>query len=118
MKRAGRPPVRSSAFTAQSQAPEELLRVWRAGDLDALDDVVRELRKRYPELYARILADRTRAWVAPLAERLKQDTPMLVVVGAAHLPGADGLLALLKAEGLEAKPVTAVQPAAPAVSPE
>ena len=105
--------------TSRSQDPEELLRVWRAGDLDALDDVVRDMRKRYPELYARILADRTRAWVAPLAERLTQDVPMLVVVGAAHLPGTDGLLALLKARGLEARPVTAVpEVPGPAVSPE
>ena len=104
--------------TTSSQTPAELLRVWREGDLAALDEVVRDLRKRYPELHARILADRNRAWIAPLVERLGQDTPMLVVVGAAHLPGADGLLALLKAQGFEAKPVTAVEAAAPAVSPE
>jgi uncharacterized protein YbaP (TraB family) len=105
--------------TTQSQTPAELLRMWREGDLAALEQVVRDLRKRYPDLYARILADRTRAWVAPLAERLGQDTPMLVVVGAAHLPGADGLIALLKEQGFEAKPVTAVAEAAgPSVSPE
>jgi uncharacterized protein YbaP (TraB family) len=75
--------------------------------------VVRDLRKRYPELYARILADRNRAWVAPVGERLKQDAPALVIVGAAHLPGPDGLLALLREQGFEAKPVTAAVEAAP-----
>lgn len=94
--------------TYQSQTPAELLRMWRDGDVAALEHVVRELRKRYPELYARILADRSRAWAAPLAERMKHEVPMLVVVGAAHLPGPDGLIALLKARGLEAAPVTAV----------
>ncbi|MGQ0586756.1 MAG: TraB/GumN family protein [Gammaproteobacteria bacterium] len=104
--------------TTESQAPDELYRMWRSGDLAALDEVVKDLRRRYPKLYARILADRNRAWAGPLAERLKQDVPLLVVVGAAHLPGADGLLALLKARGLDAQPVTAVMEAAPPVSPE
>jgi uncharacterized protein YbaP (TraB family) len=103
--------------TYESQTPEELLALWRAGDLAELERVVRDLRKRYPELYARILADRNRAWVAPIGERLKQDAPSLVIVGAAHLPGADGLLALLKEQGFEAKPVTAVVETAP-VNPE
>jgi uncharacterized protein YbaP (TraB family) len=103
--------------TVQSQTPEALYRMWRSGDVDTLEEAIRDLRKRYPDLYARILADRNRAWLAPVAERLRQDVPALVVVGAAHLPGADGLLALLKAQGFEASPVSAVA-GTPAVSPE
>lgn len=99
--------------TYESQTPAELLRMWRAGDVAALEQVVRELRKRYPELYARILAERSRAWAAPLAERMKHAVPMMVIVGAAHLPGPDGLLALLRARGLEAMPVPAVAAPAP-----
>ncbi|MGH8442161.1 MAG: TraB/GumN family protein [Nevskiaceae bacterium] len=98
--------------TYESQTPEELYRMWRTGDLVALGRLVGDLRRQYPKLYARILADRTRAWAGPLAERMKQDVPLLVVVGAAHLPGADGLLVLLKARGLDPQPVTAA-PEAP-----
>lgn len=101
----------------ESQAPAELLRVWRSGDVAALEQMLRDLRRRYPELYARILAERNRAWVAPLAERMRQGEPLLVVVGAAHLPGPDGLIALLKARGLEAKPVTAMMETLPAEAP-
>ena len=93
--------------TYESQTPEELYRMWREGDVALLTRVIERLRKSYPKLYARILADRTRAWADPLAQRLKQDVPTLVIVGAAHLPGPDGLLALLKARGLEPTPVTA-----------
>jgi len=103
--------------TYESQTPDELHRMWRTGDVVALEQLIRDMRRRYPKLYARILADRTRAWAAPLADRMKQDVPLLVVVGAAHLPGPDGLLVLLKARGLEAKPVVATEPVK-AVSPE
>jgi hypothetical protein len=54
----------------------------------------------------------------PRGSRLHElSRPALVVVGAAHLPGADGLLALLKAQGFEASPVSAVA-GTPAGSPE
>ena len=92
--------------SAESQAPEELYRIWRSGDVAALERVIREMRQRYPELYARILAQRTRAWAGSLAGRMNQNVPLLVIVGAAHLPGPDGLLTLLKARGFEVKPVT------------
>lgn len=100
--------------TYESQSPEELHRLWRTGDVATLEQVTRDLRKRYPELYSRILSARTKNWVAPLAERMNGEVPLLVIVGAAHLIGGDGLLAQLKARGLEAKPVTA----APAPPPD
>lgn len=101
----------------QSQTPEELHRLWRSGDVDRMEELVREMRKRYPELYARILADRNRAWIAPLEAHLRLETPVMIVVGAAHLPGPDGLLPLLKERGFDVKPVTPVAEPAPAVSP-
>ena len=94
--------------TYESQTPEVLYRMWREGDVAQLAKVVERLRRSYPKLYARLLADRTRHWAGPLAERMNQEVPTLVIVGAAHLPGPDGLLALLKARGLEPAPVTAV----------
>lgn len=101
----------------ESQSPAELLRVWRDGDVAALEQVLRDLRRRYPELYARIVADRNRAWIAPMVERMRQGEPLLVVVGAAHLPGPDGLIALLKARGLEVTPVTGKAETPPAEAP-
>jgi hypothetical protein len=92
--------------TYESQTPEELHRMWRTGDVAALERVVKDMRKRYPELYARILAERSRTWAAILALRMKQEEPLLVIVGAAHLVGPDGLLGLLKSRGLDARPVS------------
>ncbi len=94
--------------TYESQTPEELYRMWRSGDLALLAQVVEDMRRDYPKLYARILADRNKAWVTPLGDYFGQQVPVMVIVGAAHLPGPHGLLALLKARGFELKPVTAV----------
>ena len=94
--------------TYSAQTPDELHRIWRTGDAATLDRLMKDLRKSYPELYARLLSERNRSWLPVLASRLKADTPQLVIVGAAHFVGADGLLALLKADGIEAKPASGV----------
>lgn len=92
--------------TTTSQSPEELHRMWRSGDLAALEKRVQQLRKQYPEVHARLLGDRNRAWLPKLIEHLSDGEPKLVIVGAAHFAGADGLLALLKARGLNPQPVS------------
>lgn len=92
-------------LTSESQDPAELLRMWQADDVAELDKMLADLRKRYPAIYSRLLADRNRAWMSELAALLGEETPQLVIVGAAHLPGPDGLIALLKARGLKVQPV-------------
>lgn len=92
--------------TTTSQSPAELHRMWRSGDLAALEKLVRQLRKQHPEVHARLLADRNRAWLPKLIEHLSGAESKLVIVGAAHFVGADGLLALLKAQGLNPQPVS------------
>jgi uncharacterized protein len=93
--------------TYSSQTPGELHRIWRTGDVATLDRLIKDMRQRYPELNARLLAERNRSWLPVLAARLKGDVPQLVIVGAAHFVGPEGLLALLKAQGIEAKPASA-----------
>lgn len=76
--------------------------LWRAGDAEALfAQTGGEMKAKYPQLYARLNSDRNRAWIPELRKRLdgasQDDT--LVVVGAMHLLGEDGLVAALKAKG-------------------
>lgn len=99
--------------TYSAQAPQELYRIWRAGDVATLDRLMKDMRQRYPDLNQLLLVARNRAWLPRLTEAFKGDVPHLVVVGAAHLVGPDGLLALLKAQGLEPRPADSVigQPA-------
>lgn len=92
-------------MSAGSQDPAELLRLWQEADVPALEKMLRDLRQQHPAIHARMLTDRNRAWVPELLTLFAGAEPQLVIVGAAHLPGPDGLLVLLKARGLTVSPV-------------
>lgn len=75
---------------------------WRRGDADALwTGMGQEMRREFPALYRRINVARNDAWVATLQQRLQKDgrDDTLVVVGALHLLGEDGVVEKLRAKG-------------------
>lgn len=82
---------------------DELYAAWRAGDLRALDALLLEGYREMPRLYADLVERRNRNWIAPINALLEQDGDTLVVVGALHLVGEQGVVAMLEREGL--KPV-------------
>ena len=87
---------------AGSQHIIALHTAWRRGDADRLlEDSVNSMRDDYPRLYRVINVDRNRAWLPQLEARLQQPgrESSLVVVGAMHLLGGDGLLAMLERAG-------------------
>lgn len=78
--------------------------LWRSGDGQALYAATgAEMKAEYPALYQRINVDRNRAWLPRLAGMLddSDSDDTLVVVGALHLLGDDGVLAMLKAKGYQ-----------------
>ena len=79
--------------------PGRLTRAWLAGDIDRLIDPASSALLADPELRHVLLARRNAEWAPFLARLLRQDERVLVAVGAGHLPGPDGLAALLEAEG-------------------
>ncbi|PBJ83442.1 hypothetical protein CMZ84_02700 [Lysobacteraceae bacterium NML93-0399] len=73
---------------------------WRAGDADRLwQDMGVEMHARFPALYARINTERNNAWLPKLEQMLQQPGDILVVVGALHLIGPDGVVEKLGAKG-------------------
>jgi uncharacterized protein YbaP (TraB family) len=73
---------------------------WARGDTAVLERLLLEPFRESPQVYARLLVDRNRAWVAPVVACAKKAAPCFVVVGTAHLLGPDSLVALLRARGL------------------
>ena len=81
---------------------EDLHRAWREGDAGTLwKGMAADMKRQYPQLYRHINVERNDAWVPKLAQRLQapgtDDT--LVVVGALHLLGSDGVVEKLRARG-------------------
>lgn len=72
---------------------------WKAGDVPSLEREVLTDLKAEPQMYQRLLVDRNRLWLPRIESLFSRPRPSFVVVGAAHLVGADGLLQMLKARG-------------------
>jgi uncharacterized protein len=77
-----------------------LIDAWMSGDPDALDrEALAPMREGAPSAYRRLVVDRNARWIPKLQQRLKGKGRTVVVVGAGHLVGPDGLPARLRALG-------------------
>ena len=83
-----------------------LTRHWRDGDIEQLAQRLEADFEGYEALRTRIVGDRNRAWLSQLEALLQQDGVSLVVVGALHLVGPEGLPSLLESRGFSVSPVT------------
>jgi len=86
-----------------------MVKAWHQGRLDGLEQLV-ETFKTYPLFYKKLLVQRNRNWVPQIESLLNEDKNVLVIVGAAHLAGEDGLIALLTEKGLQIERVSYVMP--------
>lgn len=83
-----------------------MLALWRAGDGDGLHAMMKEEMGDYPALYERLITQRNRNWIPDLEAQLADAGDELVVVGAAHLVGEDGVPALLRQRGHEVERIS------------
>ena len=79
---------------------DDLILAWRSGDIDYLEQALLDDVSGYPELYDAIVADRNRLWVDTIDELLDDGQDYLVIVGALHLVGEDGVPRLLEQRGV------------------
>lgn len=87
---------------------DELHAAWRGGDLATLERLaVADMQKKTPDTYRRLNVERNRAWMPQVEALLARgkDEDALVVVGALHLLGPDGLVEQAKARGLRVERV-------------
>jgi uncharacterized protein YbaP (TraB family) len=55
--------------------------------------------KEYPAVYQRIVVERNRRWLPEIEKLIHDGSGAMLVVGAAHLVGQDGVIEMLKAKG-------------------
>ena len=77
----------------------KLTAAWKSGDALAVERIVLADLKSDPQMYQRLLVERNKNWLPKIEALFAGRGRALVVVGAAHLVGPDGILAMLKAKG-------------------
>ena len=80
---------------------DEMIEAWRNGDVGYLEENMLAEMAEYEELYATIVVDRNRRWVDDIVELLDDQDDYLVIVGALHMVGEDGVPTLLSERGIE-----------------
>lgn len=79
---------------------DKLHGAWRAGDERTLwNEMAVRMRMEYPALYHRINVARNDAWLPKIEALFEQEGNTLVVVGALHLLGEDGVVHKLRERG-------------------
>ncbi len=87
---------------AAQAASDSLVAAYRCQDLEAIGRLLaRGMREAYAE---RMVYARNRAWAAVLVPEMRCRS-VLVAVGAGHLVGLEGLLAMLRSAGFDVSPV-------------
>ncbi len=77
----------------------EIVQSWLKGDHHRLTTLLLTGMQEYPDLYEKVLVERNRRWVADIEKLVQQGGGAMVVVGAAHLVGKDGVVEMLKTKG-------------------
>jgi uncharacterized protein len=85
----------------ETASVSKLVASWKVGDAAAIERLVLADVKGDPFVYDRLLVGRNRAWLPKIEALFSRPRPAFVVVGAAHLVGPDGLVAMLKAKGYQ-----------------
>jgi uncharacterized protein len=95
--------VRFSLASLDSAAAdiEATVSAWRQGDSGALEKLLEEDFKDFPDLRRRLTIDRNQRWLEKILPMLNAGEDYLVVVGALHLVGSGGLVDLLQKRGFQ-----------------
>jgi hypothetical protein len=84
---------------AEKASVRTIADAWKAGDLPTVERLVLQDVKDDPFMYQRLLVERNRNWLPKIEALFARPGRAFIVVGAAHLVGPDGLIAMLKAKG-------------------
>jgi uncharacterized protein YbaP (TraB family) len=89
----------SSSPDSAARMLSQIKDAWLAGDAGMLDSLLNRASGESPAFVSMLVTERNRNWIPKIENLLKGKDDALVVVGAAHLVGSQGVVALLKAKG-------------------
>ena len=97
----------SDMVSKRAEAQQEfrdLLKLYQAQDVDGLLKMSLDSKFGMKEYETQLLTDRNKRWI-PLMAQQATAKPTFFAVGAAHLGGPAGVLALLRQQGYQVKPL-------------
>jgi len=77
----------------------ELIATWRNGTAKTLLKQLKEMQKDYPDIYRLLVQERNNKWMPKIENYFNDEVIELILVGALHLHGKDGILNQLKKSG-------------------
>ena len=78
---------------------DDLIDAWRYGDIAYLEESMLAEMQEFPELYEALVVKRNQNWIEQIEAMLDDDQDYLIIVGALHLIGEDGVPTSLQARG-------------------
>ena len=81
------------------QGVEQIVQLWLKGDAGSLEEWLLAGMREYPEVREKVIVERNRRWLPQIEKMITQGESAMVVVGAAHLVGREGVIELLKERG-------------------
>jgi uncharacterized protein YbaP (TraB family) len=82
------------------QMMDEMADAWTQGDIERLETMLNEaMQQDFPMLYRRLLVDRNENWMPQIESMIEDNDRPMVVVGAGHMAGSNGLIAMLETAG-------------------
>lgn len=77
---------------------------WAVGDLDRLDQLAaKDWRIKFPGVYRKLVINRNNSWMGKITQMLETRPVEMVLVGALHLSGEQGLLRQLADRGYQVR---------------
>lgn len=87
------------ALDEETELDMEIENAWVRGDLQPILDDMAAMKAEAPRLYQVILVDRNNGWMPALKRMMDTERRVVVIAGAAHMVGEDGLPTLLRQAG-------------------
>ncbi len=97
------------AFAPAAEMRERIFTLhdlWRSGDAAGLEHLINEdMAEKTPQMYLLLNRERNRNWLPQVLDMLGERRTVLVIVGAMHLIGEDGLVHQLRERGVSVERV-------------
>ena len=76
-----------------------LITAWQTGDSASMEKLLNQAQKEDPAIMKKFLTDRNRQWVPQIEALVRGTNNAVVIVGAGHLVGQEGIVELLRQKG-------------------